>query len=107
MSRVTVIKALSDADPKIASPEVTDKPAPPKPRKCTCGGLMTLDGRWRHCSETRIHDEYQCECGSWMNKGTGEFETDYKCSKCDREYDSSGHRLAPRSQWGEETGERF
>lgn len=26
---------------------------------------------------------------------------------CDREYNGFGQRLAPRSQWGEETGERF
>jgi hypothetical protein len=27
------------------------------------------------------------------------------CDKCERDYNGSGQELAPRSQWGEETGE--
>jgi hypothetical protein len=27
------------------------------------------------------------------------------CDSCGADYNQSGHRLAPRSQWGEETGE--
>ena len=27
------------------------------------------------------------------------------CNRCDRDYNSAGQLLAPRSQWGEETGE--
>lgn len=45
-----------------------------------------------------------CDCGahvqldsSWANE----------CEKCGTEYNGSGQRLAARSQWGEETGERF
>lgn len=45
-----------------------------------------------------------CECGahvqldsSWANE----------CEKCGTEYNGAGQRLAPRAQWGEETGERF
>lgn len=30
---------------------------------------------------------------------------DVDCEKCGREYNSSGQLLAPREQWGEETGE--
>jgi ssDNA-binding Zn-finger/Zn-ribbon topoisomerase 1 len=30
-----------------------------------------------------------------------------ECPKCGTEYNGSGQRLAPRSQWGEETGEHF
>jgi hypothetical protein len=30
-----------------------------------------------------------------------------KCSKCGTEYNGFGQELAPRSQWGYETGERF
>ena len=44
----------------------------------------------------------KCHCGtkvelesSWANS----------CPKCGTEYNSSGQQLAPRSQWGEETGE--
>lgn len=29
------------------------------------------------------------------------------CPNCHVEYNGSGQMLAPRSQWGEETGERF
>lgn len=29
------------------------------------------------------------------------------CPKCGRSYNGAGQELAPRSQWGEETGERF
>lgn len=29
------------------------------------------------------------------------------CEGCGTEYNGGGQRLAPRSQWGEETGERF
>ena len=29
------------------------------------------------------------------------------CDKCDRDYNSQGDLLAPRSQWGEETGEHW
>jgi len=29
------------------------------------------------------------------------------CSTCDADYNSSGQRLAPRAQWGEETGEHW
>jgi hypothetical protein len=44
----------------------------------------------------------RCVCGAevelastWANS----------CEVCDREYNGSGQLLAPRSQWGEETGE--
>lgn len=46
----------------------------------------------------------RCACGeevalwsSWANT----------CEKCGQEFNGSGQRLAPRHQWGEETGERF
>ena len=29
------------------------------------------------------------------------------CPKCQADYNWNGSRLAPRSQWGEETGEQF
>ena len=29
------------------------------------------------------------------------------CEFCNADYNMSGHRLAPRSQWGEETGESW
>ena len=46
----------------------------------------------------------ECRCGchielwsSWANE----------CLNCEAEYNGSGQLLAPRSQWGEETGESF
>lgn len=48
-------------------------------------------------------DEIECDCGStvplfssWANQ-----------CECGIEYNGFGQRLAPRSQWGEETGETF
>jgi len=47
--------------------------------------------------------EWRCECGEtlWSN-GPGR---DFHCEKCGTEYNSGGQTLAPRSQWGWETGE--
>ena len=46
----------------------------------------------------------RCHCGfpvelwsTWANE----------CPRCRTEYNGSGQRLAPRSLWGEETGEQF
>ncbi len=46
--------------------------------KCRCGKKLSLDS-------------------SWANE----------CEECGREYNGFGQLLAPRSQWGEETGEIF
>lgn len=43
----------------------------------------------------------QCVCGEEIEL-SGFTNT---CTNCDRDYNSSGQELAPRSQWGEETGE--
>jgi hypothetical protein len=43
--------------------------------RCDCGAAVTLDG-------------FTCTC-----------------ERCGADYNGSGQRLAPRSQWGEETGE--
>lgn len=48
------------------------------------------------------------DCGTMMVQGGNpEFRTDMVCSKCGKDHDSRGRPLAPRSQWGEETGESF
>lgn len=44
--------------------------------------------------------EVRC-CGSWM-KCHGFTNT---CDECGRDYNHAGQLLAPREQWGEETGE--
>lgn len=47
-------------------------------------------------------------CGTTMYQGSNpEFLTDMVCSVCGKDHDSGGRPLAPRSQWGEETGENF
>lgn len=52
---------------------------------------------------TRMYPVVKCDCGQEVHC------TDAWANVCDcnREYSASGHRLAPRSQWGEETGESF
>jgi len=42
-----------------------------------------------------------CSCGTRV--GLAGFTN--TCSGCGRDYNSAGQRLAPREQWGEETGE--
>ena len=59
-------------------------------------------------SAERIDKEtMKCSCGNLMTRGSGYFDTDFKCDRCEKEYNGSGQSLAPRSQWGEETGETF
>lgn len=52
---------------------------------------------------TRPPKGCRCHCGAflvWTGPGA-----DYNCPHCGRDYNSAGQLLAPRSQWGEETGE--
>lgn len=52
-------------------------------------GVLMVPALWRcHCGET-------LECEAFTNT----------CEKCGTDYNWSGQALAPRSQWGEETGE--
>ena len=43
----------------------------------------------------------RCECGAEVELG-GFTNT---CERCHADYNSSGQRLAPREDWGDETGE--
>ena len=53
--------------------------------------------------DTQIPEGLRCDCGAFIPwPGYGQ---DYCCDRCPAEYSSGGQRLAPRSQWGEETGE--
>jgi len=82
----------------------------PDPKKCGCGGAyIEINIHERPILQCdKCNSKYmKCVCGSWMPRGSGYFPTDYKCTICDKEYNSSGLCLAPREQWGEETGEQF
>ena len=46
--------------------------------------------------------EVRC-CGSWLSCDA----FTVTCYSCGADYNMSGARLAPRSQWGEETGESW
>lgn len=43
-----------------------------------------------------------CSCGTELVCDDGFLNT---CDRCRRDYNGAGQLLAPRSQWGEETGE--
>jgi hypothetical protein len=44
----------------------------------------------------------RCDCGAVLAMWPA---SDVGCDACGAEYNSAGQRLAPRCQWGEETGE--
>ena len=47
--------------------------------------------------------EYRCACGAKLHwQGPGR---DLDCERCGRSFNTAGQELAPRSQWGGETGE--
>jgi uncharacterized Zn finger protein (UPF0148 family) len=51
-------------------------------------------------------NSWQCEnCGENVQRFRG--EGDVQCPGCGQQYNSFGQRLAPPSQWGEETGESY
>ena len=52
--------------------------------------------------DQKINSRYgKCVCGAEVE--FSHFTN--TCKKCNRDYNSSGQKLAPRSQWGQETGE--
>lgn len=53
--------------------------------------------------EVRIPTLIRCECGETMALHSGWANA----CECGCEYNGSGQLLAPRCQWGEETGESF
>ena len=82
--------------------------------KCTCGNSkQTIPGVCPHCESMQVPDpvrtvtrrisgyvEVVCGCGKTVDC-TGFTNT---CS-CGKDYNWNGALLAPRDQWGEETGE--
>ena len=76
---------------------------------------MSQQREWRYLSENRrrldsylnehdrvVRSETQVKCcGEWLSCA-GFTNT---CDNCHTDYNMSGQELAPREQWGEETGE--
>ena len=58
-------------------------------------GIIEYKNRYTECAVGK------CSCGElvYLDGFTNE------CRKCSADYNMSGQRLAPREQWGEETGE--
>ena len=70
--------------------------------RCTTGAenvsgprLLDYSYNYRHAAVGRCYCGAEVELDSFTNT----------CEACGREYNSAGQELAPRSQWGEETGE--
>lgn len=47
---------------------------------------------------------FKCDCGEWLYTDRVH---DVFCEKCHRDYNAYGQLLAPKEQWGEETGEHW
>jgi hypothetical protein len=60
-------------------------------------GVVAHKTRWTQ------HAIGRCACGEAVELSA--FTN--TCSQCGRDYNMSGQELAPRSQWGEETGEHW
>jgi len=48
----------------------------------------------------RVETQVRC-CGEWLSC----YRFTNTCSNCGADYNMGGQQLAPRAQWGEETGE--
>lgn len=64
-------------------------------RECIDRGVVDYPSRW---TESAIGE---CHCGAHVELG-GFTNT---CERCGTDYNWCGQELAPREQWGEETGE--
>lgn len=71
--------------------------------RCLDGTYNVID-RGIATVDTSYYEPKQglCECGEWV------YLDRFTCScDCGRDYNSAGQELAPREQWGEETGEHI
>ena len=70
---------------------------------CVAGTLDVVDrGVWVDERRWRQPALIRCDCRGATVELAGFTNT---CTRCGRDYDSGGSLLAPREQWGEETGE--
>ena len=73
-------------------------------RSCVSGRFkVKRSERLEWVSVEKIPAVLKCDCGKRVNLHSGWAN---EC-ECGREYNGSGQLLAPREQWGEETGETF
>lgn len=77
--------------------------------------LACINGKFPHLKDrgaVRYEHSYwepailKCDCGRELQLDSCAIP-DYNRCECGRGYNNSGQELAPPSQWGEETGERF
>ena len=68
-------------------------------RKCTAGGPGRIDSWENSYTSPAIG---KCGCGRHVTLANFT-----NTCECGADYNSSGQALAPRSQWGEETGEHW
>lgn len=71
-------------------------------RKCLDGTYSVREGEIECRESSYVQSRIgQCECGAevYLDHFTN------TCDGCGRDYNMSGHELADRAQWGEETGE--
>ncbi len=90
-----------DKDGNINEVELSDC-AKENLRKCRAKEYDVLDsGVHEHEREWKEPAIGRCDCGHeiYLESFTN------TCEKCGADYNMSGQHLAPRSQWGEETGE--
>lgn len=58
---------------------------------------------WEHEGYGRLsYPKVKC-CGAWIEL----YSFTNTCNKCGSDYNTAGQLLAPRHQWGEETGEHY
>ena len=59
-------------------------------------------GYYENSFQYRVSPQIKC-CGEWLSL----HNFTNTCPQCQADYNASGQLLAPRSQWGEETGENW
>ncbi|AWP23470.1 hypothetical protein C4901_09110 [Acidiferrobacter sp. SPIII_3] len=86
-------------------PDLAGRPVAQANYEACCRGAVhgrrvEFVGLLEHVQYRRIPAEGRCTCGRLVV-----LEGFTNTCDCGRDYDSSGQELAPREQWGEETGE--
>jgi hypothetical protein len=72
-------------------------------RKCQSDSNVIKEGVHKVVNSWVENAVGRCHCGEEVELG----HFTCTCEKCGKDYNWNGQELAPREQWGEETGERF